>query len=235
MLLIGCQNQNKLTFEPILIQNGSEGGCAIQIQIPRAIEDTKLAEVINTTLQEEVISLLDFDEEPKVADINAAIHSFESGFQSLQRRYADETTPWEAQIEAQVTFENAALLSIALDAYIFTGGAHGYSAERFLNFDKTKANELDNWQLFKNTEEFLELAELAFRTQEGIPLDRPINHTGLMFEEDAFYLPENIGFTTKGLTLVYNQYEVSSFADGTLELILPFEEVRKFMEADLKL
>lgn len=235
LLLIGCQNHDKLTFEPVLIQSEDSDNCSIQIKIPQAIEDTKLARVINTALREEVISLLHFDEESEVSDINAAMASFKSGFEILQQRYADETTPWEAKIDAEVTFENASILSVALNAYIFTGGAHGYSSERFLNFDKVQGDELENWQLFKNYEEFQQLAELKFRAQEHIPADKPINYTGFMFEEDSFYLPENIGFTKDGLTLLYNQYEVSSFADGILELVLPFEEVQKFVVPEIKL
>lgn len=235
LLLIGCQNHDKLTFEPILIQNEANANCSIHIKMPQAIDDTKLARVVNAALREEVISLLHFDEESEVSDIGAAMASFESGFELLQQRYADETTPWEAKIDAEITFENASILSVGLNAFIFTGGAHGYSSERFLNFDKTEGYELENWQLFKNSEEFRHMAESKFRTQEAIPVDKPINYTGFMFEEDSFYLPENIGFTEKGLTLLYNQYEVSSFADGTLELVLPFDEIQKFMAAELKL
>lgn len=235
LLLIGCQNHDKLTFEPVLIQSESNVNCTIQIKIPQAIDDTKLARVVNTALREEVISLLHFDEESEVSDINTAMASFESGFEILQQRYADETTPWEAKIDAEITFENASILSIALNAFLFTGGAHGYSSEHFLNFDKIEGHELENWQLFKNSEAFQHLAESKFRAQENIPPDKPINHTGFMFEEDSFYLPENIGFTEKGLTLLYNQYEISSFADGTLELVLPFEEIQKFMATETKL
>lgn len=234
-LLIGCQNQDKLTFEPIRIESNAADNCSIRITIPKAIDDTKLARVVNRALEEEVISLLHFDEAARVSDIPTAITSFTSGFETLQKRYQDETTPWEARIEAVVSYENAAVLTIALDAFIFTGGAHGYSSERLLNFDKSKGNELENWQLFKDSLGFQQMAELQFRTKEKIPTGQSINHTGFMFEEDVFHLPENMGFTEKGLKLLYNQYEISSFADGALEMVLPYDEVQKFLAPDLKL
>ncbi|TFG74190.1 MAG: DUF3298 domain-containing protein, partial [Flavobacteriales bacterium] len=62
-----------------------------------------------------------------------------------------------------------------------------------------------------------------------IPLDKPINQTGLMFEQDTFYLPENIGFTKDGLQLLYNPYEVASYADGTIVLTLSYQEVGPFL------
>ena len=55
-----------------------------------------------------------------------------------------------------------------------------------------------------------------------------------MFEEDAFYLPENIGFTPKGIQLLYNQYEVSSFAEGPIEVTIPYNEVKKYLTIKVK-
>ena len=229
-LLFGCQNEDKLTFEPYHIETEACVDCTkINISLPKAINQGKLARTINTALREEVISLLHFDDESEVLDIETAITSFKAGFLVLQERYEDETTPWEAKIDSEITFEDSSLLTIALDAYIFTGGAHGYTSKRFLNFDKVKGVELENWQLFKDGLAFQKLAERKFRTKEKIPLDKPINYTGFMFEQDSFYLPENIGFTEKGIKLLYNQYEVSSFAEGTIELVLPHTEIKKYL------
>ncbi len=230
-LLIGCQDEQNLTFAPLSIQGEQCADCPkIAINLPKAIEETRIARSVNTALREEVIALLHFDEALEVSDIGTAIESFKSGFSELQEKYEDESTPWEARIDAEITYEDAALLTISLDAYIFTGGAHGYTSKRFLNFDKIKGEELENWRLFKDSLAFRDLAERHFRMKENIPSDKPINYTGFMFEQDSFYLPENIGFTEKGMKLLYNQYEVSSFADGTIELILPYEEVQKFLK-----
>lgn len=230
ILLIGCQKENKLTFEPYLVETEACDNCTkINISLPNAIDESKLARTINTALREEVISFLHFDDQSDISDIDTAIKSFKSGFLELQERYEDETTPWEAKIDSEITFEDSHLLTIALDAYIFTGGAHGYTSKRLLNFDKIKGHELENWELFKDSIAFRNLAERKFRLKENIPQDKPINYTGFMFEQDSFYLPENIGFTKKGMKLLYNQYEVSSFADGTIELVLPHTEIKKYL------
>lgn len=235
LFLIGCQNESKLTFEPYLVETEPCDNCPkIDISLPKAIDNNRLARTINTALQEEVISLLHFDDESEITDINSVIKSFGKGFLDLQERYEDETTPWEAKIDSKITFEDSHILTIVLDAYIFTGGAHGYTSKRFLNFDKVKGAELENWQLFKDSIAFRNLAERKFRAKENIPQDKPINYTGFMFEQDSFYLPENIGFTEKGMKLLYNQYEVSTFAEGTIELVLPYQEVQKFLKLKVK-
>ena len=55
-----------------------------------------------------------------------------------------------------------------------------------------------------------------------------------MFEKEKFYLPNNIGFTKKGIALCYNQYEVASYADGPIVLTLPFNEVKKYLSTRIK-
>jgi hypothetical protein len=51
----------------------------------------------------------------------------------------------------------------------------------------------------------------------------------LMFEDEKFYLPQNIFYTDKGLLLYYNSYEAASYADGPKELLLPYKEVNEYL------
>ena len=51
-----------------------------------------------------------------------------------------------------------------------------------------------------------------------------------MFENDEFYLPENIGFTQEGLQLFYEQYEVASYADGPIILTLKYKEIEPYLK-----
>lgn len=230
LLLFGCQNESRLTFEPYAIENETCDDCPeVSIAIPKALGLSKISKTINTALEEELISLLSFDDELEVTSIDDALVSFKNGYLELHRLYDDEPTGWEAKIEGAVSFEDANFVTIVLDSYLFTGGAHGYSSKRFLNFDKKKGVELENSELFKNAEEFREFAEEMFRQNEDIPQNESINYTGFMFEQDSFYLPENMGFTKDGLKLLYNPYEVASYADGAIELVLPHGKVKKYL------
>lgn len=235
VVLLGCKNTDQLTFEPVEYKSTSCSDCPnVSIMLPKVVEKSKVATAIERALQEEIIFLLTFDDEMEATNIEEAVQSFDNGYKELENKYPDETAHWEAKIEGEVSFENKEMVTIRLDSYVFTGGAHGYGATRFLNFDKKKGIELENWQLFKNTQEFKDFAENKFRLKESIPLNKPINSTGFMFEQDSFYLPENIGFTEKGIQLLYNQYEVASFADGRIELTLPYDEVRKYLAKKVK-
>ena len=235
LLLLGCNEEHKLTFEPLIVSDNDCSACPnISIEIPKALEQTKLSETINTALEEELLSLLVFDDELEASSISEAIQSFKNGYVELKKLYPDETAGWEAKISGTVTFEDKNKITIALNSYLFTGGAHGYTTRSFLNFNKRKGKEFENWEFFKNQDHFENFAEAKFRIQEDIPQDNPINSTGFMFERDKFYLPENIGFTEKGLVLLYNQYEVASYADGAIELVLPYDEVKNYLTKKVK-
>ena len=226
LLLLSCGSDSKLTFENVSFTNTDCTDCPlVDIRLPQVIEKRKIGRTINSTLQEEVIELLSYDEDQSVKDISGAISSFNGGYQDVREMFPDESIAWEAKIKGEVIFENKDLISIRLVAYIFTGGAHGFGSTRFLNFDKGSGNELERNDLFKDRQKLEEIAENRFRIQENIPQNAPINSTGFMFETDSFYLPENIGFTEEGLQLLYNPYEVASYADGTIELLIPYAEV----------
>lgn len=234
LLCAGCGKEEKLVFEDRIYQGENCSECPeIIVKVPLALDKRKISETVNYALKEEVVSLLTFDEDQQPEDIPEAVASFRKGFEMLQLEFPDETVPWEANIEAIVTFENKDLLSIGLNSYIFTGGAHGYGATRFLNFKKKSGQEVDNSELFKNHKKFVEFAETQFRIQQNIPPDQPINSTGFMFEQNEFYLPENIGFAENGLKLLYNPYEVASYADGTIELLLPYKDIEKYINVKL--
>lgn len=234
-VFISCKKEAKLTFEPMEIAQKECTDCPeVSISIPKAIDQTKLTRTINRTLREEIISLLLYDDDLEATTIEEAITSFTHGYIELKEEYADETAQWEAKIDGKKVYEDDVLLTIELNAYLFTGGAHGYGSKRFLNFDKKKGAELENWQLFKDLENFQKYAETEFRIKENIPEGKPINSTGFMFESDSFYLPENIGLTKEGLKLLYNQYEVASYADGPIEITLPYSDVKKFLAEKIK-
>lgn len=224
-----------LIFEPVLFVGGVCDDCPkVSVQIPKAQDGSNASEKINRGIEEEVIALLTFEEGLETSSIPGAIDSFTDGYENLRTKYPGEVFDWEAKITAEVTYEDPRMITIRINSYMFTGGAHGYGTTQFLNFDKRKGTRLKDWELFSNRNEFRQFAESKFRQQEAIPNGRSINSTGFMFERDVFHLPKNIGFTHTGIQLHYNQYEVASYADGPVELVLPFKEVKKYLSGKIK-
>ncbi|RDY59634.1 DUF3298 and DUF4163 domain-containing protein [Flagellimonas nanhaiensis] len=234
--ILGCENGNNLTFEPIELHGKNCAECPkINIDIPRALDELAVSTSINRALEEEIISLLSFDEEKSINTMQEAMASFTKSYNDLRLKFPDETVGWEAEILGKVIYEDNTLLTIELNSYTFTGGAHGYSSSTLLNFDKVKGSELENWELFEDYEGFQKFAETQFRIQEDVPQDENINATGFMFEKDTFHLAENIGYTKNGVQLIYNQYEVASYADGPIVLNLPYSEINQYLKRKVEL
>ena len=228
--LWGCKSEERLAFEPQEIRSEDCKDCPkVIINIPRALNNDPLGTTINNALKEEILSLLIYDDQIAVGTIEEAIISFRNGYLELKDRYPDEPIGWEARIDGSLAYEDDHILTIQVDSYTFTGGAHGFSTTRFLNFDKSRALEMDVEELFLDLSEFQVFAEAKFRDQENIPATKSINSTGFMFEDDEFYLPQNIGFTQEGLQLIYERYEVASYADGPIILTLPYPEINPFL------
>lgn len=230
---LGCQSESGLVFTPVEFLGPDCETCPkVRVSIPQADEGKQLGRVVNRAVREEIIHWLDYDEEGQAETIPQAIEAFGAGFEALRTEFPDETIGWEATVEARTTYESPDVLSLLLEGYIFTGGAHGYTSSRYLNFNKKDASEMDAWQLFSDLEGFERFAESRFRAAYQIPPEADINSTGFMFEDGIFELPENMGLEPEGLVLLYNPYEVASYADGLIRLVLEYEDIKPFLAID---
>ena len=229
-LSAGCQSEKVLELQDREFSGEACESCpVVSVSVPVAADNTKLGTSVNTALREEIIELLDYDQERDADDIPGAIKAFQDGFRKIQEEFPEELTGWEARVTAARSYEDAHVLTVKMETYVFTGGAHGYPATRFLNFDKKTGEEMDAVELFRDPEAFSEFAETSFRNQYEIPANAPINSTGFMFEDNRFRLPQNMGFTADSLVLIYNPYEAASYADGALVLEFPLEAIRPYL------
>lgn len=230
LLLSGCQQQQELGFTPREYLGEVCADCpSVRVYIPEASEDKALGRTVNRSVREEVIEWLDYDEVSGATDIPGAIRAFGAGYRNLKEQFADEAIGWEATVEGVLTLESEELLSLKLDGYIFTGGAHGFTRTRYLNFDRKSGRELENRELFRDLPGLEALAETAFRRSQGIGAAADINSTGFMFEDNRFSLPDNIGFEAEGLVLLYNPYEVASYADGPVRIVISYSDAAPFL------
>ncbi|MBW8242363.1 DUF3298 and DUF4163 domain-containing protein [Muricauda oceani] len=235
VVLMGCQTESKLTFEPTQLLGETCADCPkIAINIPNALDDSPVSEAINRSLREEIISIMSFSEDRTIDTMDKALQSFTDSYKELKTKFPDEIQ-WEATIDGEVIYEDENVVTLRLNSYSFTGGAHGYASTSYLNFDKKTGKELENAELFNDLDDFEDFAEAKFRNQESVPQDKNINATGFMFEGDSFHLPNNLGYTKDGVELIYNQYEVASYADGPIVLVLPYNEVNPYLKRKVEL
>ncbi len=231
ILLVSCKKDHELTFVTHQINQNNCNTCPnVEIVVPKAIDQNKIANKINTAVEREVAKRINFGTTDLASGYQKAIKEFNKEYANLKKEFPDDTIAWEATIDGVISYKSDNVISIKINSYIFTGGAHGNSFTTFLNFDAKSGALLSTDDLINNLDAFTAFAEKQFRKQEQIPLDGSINATGFMFPDDAFVLPEAVGFTERGLALIYNQYEIASYADGQISLLLPYNTVASYLK-----
>jgi len=235
----GCKRSEPLILENkiITLPNSTDckiNNCAItEIEILEALHDNIVSKNINIEIQKAVCLALQIDDDNPPKSIDEAINRFNDLYQEMKKEFPDETTPYEASIHCQLSFRNDYILSILIDSYLFTGGAHGNGNSVYITLNTISGKLIDTTEIFQDYKKFKDIAEKIFRETYEIGTDASINSTGFFFENDQFILPENIGFTKSHILLVYNQYEISSYADGIIELKIDKKEVNSLFKINV--
>ena len=128
----------------------------------------------------------------------------------------------------QTWYENSAMkvksrtddfltLSYIIDGY--SGGAHGFYGENYKVFDLKSNKVLQQNDIFKNTKDkkWSEFLKNHFNNKDQKE----------MLLVDVIPLNNNFYFDDKQITFVYNQYEITAYAAGVVEITIPFSELKE--------
>ena len=240
MILVACKKEDpRLTYDIEVIKTESLALCDEGLCPEIAIDKVTMgggafADTINTAVEKHLIDLLimDPDEAKKVHTLDEALQNFVQNYRVYRSDFPDAIPEYEVSSTSSISFDNGKLLCIAFDDYTYYGGAHGYGSTFYLNFDKDLQQVLTPEMLFKDLEGFKRLAEKRFRSQYQIQPEEDLSETGYFFTEDTFTLPQNIGFRNDQLILLYNPYEIASYADGQLILKFDLAEVKDYLKSN---
>ena len=206
--------------------------CAqVSIDFIKIKGDSEVATQINFTTGNFIIYFLNsnFDRKIKATTISEAAEQFLENYENDKKEYPD-LSPYQAEVSMSVSYTSPEILSVRAEYYTYSGGAHGNMITEFLNFNPKTGSLLTTSTLFENKTGFTDLAEQLFRVENKIAPNENINSTGFWFDKDTFYLPDSIGFSESAVLLIYNQYEIASYADGPIELLIPLEKALPFLK-----
>jgi len=211
-------------------QKGS--GCArVVFSYPQfhAAQTSSPVSQINEYIQTHLsISLLSGDtlENPETAAAEFVADYAE--FLSDNPPYATQWT-WEKRI--QRLYESEKILACELEAYSFTGGAHGRQVTQYWNFDPATGRPIPLAKLVVpgSLPDLQHSAEQTFRKLNNIPADATLEQFGYWFEENQFQLPENFSISADTLTFLYNPYEIAPYVYGKIMIRLPIREIKELL------
>ena len=67
--------------------------------------------------------------------------------------------------------------------------------------------------------------KLEFRRLKELTSEADLGQAGFWFENNKFYLNDNFLITDSSLVFYYNDYEITAYAFGPTELIIPYSKI----------
>jgi len=140
------------------------------------------------------------------------------------------TLPNSLDVAATVLRQDSSLVLLKLNGYAYLGGGHGSEKTRFLNWNTKKGKEVTLDDIFQNDYEpaLNKIAEKIFRKNEMLS-DTASLDDHYFFDKGKFGLNNNFMITPAGLSFLYNEYEIKSYAEGQTTLFVPYAQIKSLL------
>lgn len=148
---------------------------------------------------------------------------------NLKREQGDDVIPfssYEDDKTMRVKAEYGNLLSLSLNEYTYQGGAHGLSTSLFYVVDSKNGQIVNDSILFgsTNSNEVAKLIRDEVKKRTALK-ESDENYLVLLVDVNDINPNNNFFFTDKGITYLYNQYEIAPYYLGQIEINLPYEKI----------
>ena len=203
--------------------DGTEAPCGrFRAEYPEFTEAP--APGVMESLNEAVNGLLTDGRPETLADMaNELIAAYRAARQEFPG--AASTQRWEEEKVVTVLHHDDRLVSLKLEEYSNTGGAHPNARTLYGSWTLEDGGRVALEELLApgGEERIAELGEAAFREVRGVPADQTLEELGFLFPDGEFALTENFAVTDEGLVFYFNPYEVAPYALGPTEIEMTFE------------
>ena len=198
-----------------------------------------VADAINKEIQRLYNSscIIEFDSTRALVPIEAAIDSFEK-MAIDEHKAIKDLMPFELETVVEKPFENAQILTIGINMYQFMGGAHPNTLVSYLNFDVATGKLLTTNDIVGDAKGLLQVLDSKIKNDpEGayaISKAKSYGEAGYFIDNEQLPLPQNIQLGKDTVTFMYNTYEIAVYAMGPTIIMLPTQEVQKFLKVKLQ-
>lgn len=239
LLFFACKNEPKqppveapetLEIETLTTER-NEGQCDVPdapcahilLQYPSVKTGKKklMASVANWT-NDFLVAMLDpvLEEDDEVT-VDDAMEGFVEMHREATAEMPDLPNRYTVEVTDTILLQDEKHLTLRLDGYSYTGGAHPNAFASIGTFDLETGERLGVEDFVGDLEKLKTLAEEHFRKERA-----DVFEEGFDFEEGwPFAIAHNVGLTTDGLFFCYVPYEVMPYALGFTEFVIPFDEL----------
>jgi hypothetical protein len=139
---------------------------------------------------------------------------------------------YEHTTDLIIHFNKANLLSYSVQRFDYTGGAHGMTTDSCFTILLNKGRFLTQEDLFDDSS-LDKISELIIKQ---IAKDNKVDDPIKLEEEGFFSVKEispnsNLYATNEGITWIYNPYDIAAYAIGSVEVTIPYSELKPYLKA----
>jgi len=224
------EKREQVAFTMEKFRTESSGGCAsdtaycayYEVSYPKF---TGLDTAVSRALQQEIDATVSMgNPEAEGLTMKQIGEGFVQDFQEFKNDMPGKSIGWHYESEVKVEVLTDTLISLSAEEAYYTGGAHGGYGTYFINIAPRTgaAFTLDNFLKVGYQDPLTKLGEKVFRQVRDIPDSVSLAESDFEFPDDKFQLNSNYGFRKDGITFFFNSYEISSYAAGPTEILIPY-------------
>ena len=120
------------------------------------------------------------------------------------------------------------LLSLGFRAYNYSGGAHGNYGSQLMTYDVKNKKVVTLNDLFKPNYKAVLSAALLRSARQYLGIKPNESLEGHLFEKPE--PNDNFMVNKKGILFNYTPYEIASYAQGEIQLFVPFDELKTILK-----
>lgn len=157
-----------------------------------------------------------------VVSVGAAADDFVRTHEEFSKEAPDSPLgQWVAECKGNTLLNDGKHLTLEIEGYVFSGGAHGSPTATVATFETATGKQLSWDDLVTDKAALQALAEKKFRQVKAEAFEG-----GFEFDDTfPFALPQNYGLTEEGIYFRYLHYEVGPYAMGDAVFTIPFSEL----------
>jgi hypothetical protein len=224
--LMACTSETKsITFKTIEVKTAFDADISVLYDVAEGTNG--VSTTINKHIEQAIVESIGLDSSLK--DISTVLKTFNKQYVEFITDFPDSAlAKWELQVETEKTYQSDDVITLAISVYEYQGGAHGNSHIHLLNINPKTGKIFKLDAIIEDIKGFESLAKTYF-IKNLTQKDENLKMEDYFFGE-PFHLPENMGFSDDGFILLYNVYEVASYAQGYTEFAIPYDDMDPYLK-----
>lgn len=172
------------------------------------------------------------EEQNKVAKLNRKLAGeVQDVFGESYKNYAIGLPQDRYQFKSnyEIFYQTDRYISVVQEFYVYTGGANGNISHEGTIFDLVNQRKLDLDELF-----------LPKMNYKKILTEKVAEKIEKMGKKEAYQFFKEVNsdtkcyFTKEGLVLLFSPYEIAPRSEGTIRILLPWEEIKNILKDEFR-